>query len=416
MKPYLNDGDVTLYLGDALEVLEQLPARSVHSVVTDPPYGIGFLGAAWDTPTILGAAAADAGRRERAGVGPHHESRPGREQPRSSSAFGSAAHYAPLKGGRAFQEWVEAWGRLLVRVMLPGAHALVFGSPRTFHRLTVGLEDAGLTVVDTVLWLHGQGFPKARTLAPGVTTALKPGWEPVMLLRAPLEERSLTAQHAATRTGGLNTDACKLGTEVIPTNGWRAPDGAGALARHVTGGMFANGTEREQTHHVGRWPANVTLDEPAAEQLDVEAAGGRGNGRGPYVQPRATTGAGPATFTGAGHVPFHYGDAGGPSRFYFTAKASTSERDGSDHPTVKPRSLMRWLARLVTPPGGVVLDPFAGSGTTLLAARDEGLRAIGIEREPAHAADAAHRLRQLSLFGLEQGETPATAGLTTEDE
>jgi DNA modification methylase len=357
VKPYLRDGDVTLYLGDALEVLAEIPARSVHAIVTDPPYGIAFMGAEWDR-----------------------------------------------RSAKAFSAWCEEWGAAVQRVALPGAFVLAFGSPRTFHRLAVGLEDSGLELRDTLAWLHGQGKPPSRVLAEGVETALKPAWEPVLVFRTPLEERTATAQHAATRTGGLQVGACRLGTEVIPTNGWRSPDGAGVLAKH--GGLKWQ-EHREQTLHVGRHPANVALDEEAAAQLDAEAAGGRGNGRGAYVQPRES---GPSTFSHRGHVPFHYGDAGGPSRFYFTAKASPNERDGSDHPTVKPRSLMRWLVRLVTPPGGVVLDPFAGSGTTLLAARDEHLRAIGIEREPAHAADAAHRLRQLSLFGLEQGETPAHAG------
>ena len=406
MKPFLEDGDVTLYRGDCLELLPELPEHSIDAIVTDPPYAIGFLGREWDRPgraTRATTTSVDKG---------HSPFSAGRSEIGGSTYGGD-----PRKGARAFQTWCEAWGTAALRVVKPGGLLLAFGSPRTFHRLVCGLEDAGWEPFDGLVWLHGQGMPKVRKLAPGVTTGLKPGWEPVSLLRAPITERSLTAQHAATRTGGLNTDACKLGSEVIPTNGWRAPDGAGVLAQHSRGSsMFANGAQREQTLHVGRHPANVMLDEEAASLVDEEAAGGRGTGRGAYVQPRATTGATPTTFTGRGHVPFHYGDAGGPSRFYYTAKASTSERDGSDHPTVKPRALMRWLLRLTVPPGGLVLDPFAGSGTTLLAARDEGLRAIGIEREPAHAADAAHRLRQLSLFGLEQGEPPATAGLTTEDE
>jgi DNA modification methylase len=190
-------------------------------------------------------------------------------------------------------------------------------------------------------------------------------------------------------TGGSSTTS----TESRPTTGSRTCASCGAQ------------TITASTRSSGRWPSNVALDEQAAAMLDAQS--GERGGAAPASGP---THVGPSSrdrmsgdFAGMGdRAPSYFGDTGGASRFYYTAKASRADRNTSGatntHPTVKPTDLMRWLVRLVTPPGGVVLDPFAGSGSTLVAARAEGFRAIGIEREDEYAEIIAQRLSQLSLF------------------
>jgi DNA modification methylase len=361
--PIFERPDVRLFLGDCVAVMGELPAASVASIVTDPPYGLGFLGHAWDR----------------------------------------------LDGARA-------WTTAARQVLAPGGYLLAFGGTRTFHRLAVAIEDAGFEIRDTVLWLHGSGFPKnldvakaidkaagaVRPRVPGgvgskggatysknggfvagvaaddapITedarawagwgTALKPAWEPIILARKPLAAPTVAANVLRYGTGALNVDGCRIGPD---TPRWPAIDGR-------------------------RWPANLVLDATAAAMLD-EQSGPVGGGFG--VRGRGDGGA----FRNDGAFPHErgdrivgYGDSGGASRFFYTAKADADDRDGSKHPTVKPLDLMRWLIKLVTPPAGVVLDPFVGSGATIAAARALGYRAIGIEQDAAWMADAVNRLRQ----------------------
>ena len=214
------------------------------------------------------------------------------------------------------------------------------------------------------------------------STALKPAHEPIVLARKPVEgSTSRTVQVHG--TGGLHVGACRVGSEAVPG---RAQPLLGTKGDGVTG--FGAGTGRNgdvSPAQVGRWPANVLLDDEAAAVLDAHTGnvgGGFGvRGRGGDVY---KDGGYSATLKEVGQV-VGYGDSGGASRFFYTAKASGRDRvkvDGQGHPTVKPVDLMRWLVRLVTPPGGTVLDPFAGSGTTLEAAIAEGFKAVGVEREP----------------------------------
>jgi DNA modification methylase len=217
-------------------------------------------------------------------------------------------------------------------------------------------------------------------------TALKPSHEPVVVARKPLRERTVAAQVLATGTGALNIDACRIVGEVpsVPQPDFTKVNGrATHLDAHARNGDMSAAPS-------GRWPANVALDEEAARMLD-QAVGERPSNSGTPFNRHDVGYHGGCDPTVA---PGYYGDNGGPSRFFYTAKASTSERDGATHPTVKPLDLMRWLVRLATPPGGVVLEPFAGSGTTLLAAKAEGFRCIGIEREAEYAAMAAERYRR----------------------
>ena len=438
MKPYYSDDSATLYHGDCVEVMRELPDASVDAVVTDPPYELGFMGKGWDA------------------------------------------------SGIAYN--LDVWTQAL-RVLKPGGHLLAFGGTRTWHRLAVAIEDAGFEVRDSIAWMYGSGFPKsldvskaidkrrddrddvlrvtaeiarlrdaagltnrdlddafgfsgmaghwtsvksqpavptveqwstlrdllspdewvdaevwrlngrkgtpgeawdqrevtqaeARPLVSGDTitfdqrsstererrdvpatpaaqqwqgwgTALKPAFEPIVVARKPLIG-TVAENVLAHGTGALNVDGCRIGTEQRVNNPSGAP---GANNYRLQGGdgrnvqnakRYAEASKALPPAEVtGRWPANVILDESQAAELDRQADEG-------------------------------------PSRFFYTAKANSAERprvDGIAHPTVKPLDLMQYLCRLVTPPGGVILEPFAGSGTTLEAAIVEGFGVIGIERE-----------------------------------
>jgi hypothetical protein len=215
----------------------------------------------------------------------------------------------------------------------------------------------------------------------GWGTALKPAWEPIILARKPLGERNVAANVLRHGTGAINVDGCRV---------------AGDVPQVVQGAedrIFGNGKGLRSEpmlsnpSPLGRWPANLVLDEAAAGMLDEQSGerpGATSNGRG---------------HTGIFDFGTHetrpgFGDTGGASRFFYTAKADAEDRDSSTHPTVKPVELMKWLIRLVTAPGGVVLDPFLGSGTTVYAARALGIRSVGIEREAAYVEQAIWRLRQ----------------------
>jgi hypothetical protein len=292
--------------GDCIEEMRAMPDATIDAIVTDPPYGLGFMGKAWDD----------------------------------------------LPPG-------EEWARECLRVLKPGGHLLAFGGSRTWHRLAVAVEDAGFEIRDSIAWLYGSGFPKSHNVGKALVkagadeaeqwqgwgTALKPAFEPVVVGRKPLNG-TVAANVLAHGTGALNIDGSRTGTESFTAHG------GGVTGDHrVYNGDRKNGQgipalERGANPRVGRWPTNVVLDDSQAAEL------------------------------------------GDPAKFFptfrYESKAPKRERpvvDGVAHPTVKPLGLMRWLVRLVTPPGGVVLDPFAGSGTTLEAAKLEGFAAVGIERE-----------------------------------
>ena len=396
-QPYYSDDLVTLYHGDCLEVLRRLPDASVDAVVTDPPYGLEFMGREWD--------GADGFRRSL------NATDVGRD-----NAFGCTSRTSPeYRAGSLFQEWCEAWSRECLRVLRPGGHMLAFGGTRTFHRLACAVEDAGFEIRDSIAWLYGSGFPKsldvskaidkqaghwrgkagevlsendslgapnyARTpkgdpvtaaaAAAGWGTALKPAFEPVVVARKPLAG-TVAGNYMAHGTGALNIAACRVGDEVRVNEPMGAP-------QNSYGGYAATATAT-----AGRWPANVVLDESQADALDEQSGelssglarqGDRAQSRGGEIYGKDSG------YMRSGDT---YGDSGGASRFFYVAKADQSERvriAGVAHPTVKPIALMRWLVRLVTPPGGTVLEPFAGSGTTVEACLLEGFQCIAIERE-----------------------------------
>ena len=341
--------------GDAAEELARLPTHAAHTIVTDPPYGIAFMGNAWDT-------------------------------------FG-----AGTAGMRAFQAWTAEWAVEAARTTRPGANWLVFASPRTVHRTACGLEDAGIEIVDCVMWVYGEGFPKTPIQPDGASTRLKPGYEPILLGRTP-SPASCRETYERYGTGMLQIGDCLI--EGTAGRGhWSADDDTDGTSRPGYDGGWKRGGQRRR----GRWPANVLLDESAAKALDAQAGRLRSGGephRRKSAKHRGRVYSGRFRGNAISRAP-EGAEHGEASRFFYCQKATEEDRqrcaDGSDggpneNPCVKPTSLMRWLVRLTSREGQTVLDPFTGSGTTGVAALVEGRSFLGIERNARDARTARRRL------------------------
>jgi site-specific DNA-methyltransferase (adenine-specific) len=453
MDPYFVSDGVTIYHGDCRDIIATLPDNSIDAIVTDPPYGIEFMGKQWDAfaPEVSASTAGRTGRttaRNDGGMHAHSllsgSTLPTyggaraktlrctgcgkRDQFRNAHACTPDArwlsevinpHSAP--GNMiGFQEWCETWAAECLRVLKPGGHMLAFGGTRTYHRLACAIENAGFEIRDSIHWLYGQGFPKsmniskqidkaagvererqeiqkrdkpsvgihasgygAESFAPQVDTpitaeaaawqgwgtALKPAHEPIVLARKPLIG---TVTHCVLNygTGGINIDGTRIG---VDGGGSQCEGGDACQCGHGYSTENAVKHAKRTDETFGRFPSNVLLDEHTAELLDQQV---------PDV-----------------------------ARFFYCAKPSTAERDaglheldnhelpgvlrgrldggiGNEkpteprknfHPTVKPIALMRYLCRLITPPGGTILEPFTGSGTTIAAAVFEGFNVIGCE-------------------------------------
>lgn len=318
--------------GDCLKAMAAIDAESVDAVVTDPPYSFAFAGAKWDS------------------------------------------HPSPA----AFQAWCQEWSTQCLRVLRPGGHMLAFGGTRTYHRLAAGVEDAGFEIRDQIQWLHSQGFPKGHNVGNGHGTNLKPAHEPIVLARKPLAG-TVTQNFQAHGTGALNIDGCRIPA----ANKTRFPVGD-----YGPRGLYGKDGERTGDPDPDtRWPANIALDPEAAAMLSKQ--GGQPKDRFFYV-PKATrrereAGLGADFAEGDVHPP------SGDDRVW-DVPGSRPARRKNIHTTVKPVALMRWLVRLVCPPGGLVLDPFAGSGTTGIAACLEDMEFVGVEREREYAAVARARI------------------------
>ena len=409
--PYYDKDGITIYCGDCRDVLPMLGCSSVDAIVTDPPYGLSFMGKGWD-------------------------------------------HGVP---GILF--WTEA-----LRVAKPGAHLLAFGGTRTHHRLMVAFEDAGWEIRDCLMWVYGSGFPKSLNVSKaidkaagaereviseivrgdvqkaktsGVTiaaakanknnekifgygvekitapateaakqwdgwgTALKPAWEPIILARKPLDG-TVAANVQQHGTGALNVDGCRVNakgdnlgggaekeTQSDKPEGWDRPWRSNKDAQAAHAKRIRENVQKAET--LGRFPANLIhdgSDEVLAGFPDTgKSTGGNSGTRGNEVYGKygeSQMGVDPG-----------FGDSGSAARFFYTAKASKSDRGhGNNHPTVKPTDLMRYLVRLVCPIGGTVLDLFNGSGATTYAARKEHCRTIGIEQEASYCEIAVNRLKQ----------------------
>jgi len=398
---YYENADAVVYHGNCLDELKNLEDNSIDAVVTDPPYELGFMGKKWDNTGI------------------------------------------------AYN--VDVW-RECLRVLKPGGHLLAFGGTRTWHRLAVAIEDAGFEVRDSIAWIYGSGFPKSHNISKAIDklhgaerevvgrnpnsrenatkantlyesgtvgktdyiteaatddakkwdgwgTALKPAFEPIVVGRKPVVG-TVAENVLEFGTGGLNIDATRIGTETVTINTF---DNGAKPFGDAVGEPF---TSRES---VGRWPANIILDETTAELLDKQS----GDRKGMATQKSSALKIYGGNSLNESKTTFPeirqgFNDSGGASRFFYVAKANKKDRnEGLDalpdhdwsgdgaaiperanrpfipsknhHPTVKPTSLMTYLIKLVTPPNGIVLDPFTGSGSTGKAAIRNGFRFVGIE-------------------------------------
>ena len=424
-----------LMLGDNIESLRKLPDNSIDSIVTDPPYGLSFMGKKWDydVPSV--------------------------------------------------EFWKEVY-----RVLKPGGHILSFGGTRTYHRMVVNIEDAGFEIRDQVMWLYGSGFPKSHNIGKvrisfssvdkiegnerevvgevkqprmngdygkgnhnereikelditkgqskyeGWGTALKPANEPICVARKPLSEKTIAENVIKWGTGGINIDGCRIEgaygsgqNEVIEDKDANVfSDGENKATGHKQKIMVSNSE--------GRFPANIILDETAAELLD-EQSGISGGGKKSKGSPRKhsiwDSTKGEAVVMDSLD---NYGDKGGASRFFYVAKVSKKERnlglDGFEeketttqfvqdsnegrnmsakyqalrparkntHPTLKPINLMTYLCRLITPKGGIVLDPFMGSGSTGISALLEGFRFVGMEMDKDYFKIAEARIESYEEY------------------
>jgi DNA modification methylase len=320
--------------GDCLEELAKLSAGSVDAIVTDPPYGIDFKHARWDGRDIATTAASLT--RER------------------------------LSSPEAFQAYCRAWAAACRRVLKPGAHLLAFGSSRTAHRLAAGLEDAGLELRDTLMWLYGTGLPKSRRLPGGRATTLKPAYEPILLARRP-PVQSITRTIERHGTGALNTDACRAHGR-HPANIICSHE-PGCQSDRCEPGCAVAVLDAAAAHHrspsAARSPASRLLYCPKVSRRERDA--------------------------GCEHLPHRRLDL-----FPNAQDAGAPAPARNPHPTVKPLALMRWLVRLATPEDGLILDPFCGSGSTGAAAALERRRFLGIELDPDYALIARARIAHWS--------------------
>lgn len=394
--------DVHIHHGDSREVIKGLADNSIDSVVCDPPYALVSI-----IKRFGGKNAAPAKSEGASGV-----------YKRASAGFMGQAWDT---GETAFDP--EFWADVL-RVLKPGGHLIAASGTRTYHHLAMAIEAAGFEVRDMISWLYGSGFPKSHDVTKGIDarliagsgrtedirrlamgadyapsgrgrvnfdhgggsamngargvgpktdeaaawqgwgTALKPACEPWVLARKPLDG-TVAANVLAHGTGALNIDGCRIEAESWSPAG--EPTGGQSVA--VLGDGL-NNSGRSGSHSLGRWPANVIHDgSDEVVQAFPDAPGQQGD-LNPTGRARPTK-----HCLGDMAPPLAHaarGDSGSAARFFYSAKADADDRLGSKHPTVKPIDLMRYLVRLVTPPGGVVLDPFAGSGSTGVAAMLEG--------------------------------------------
>lgn len=417
-----------ILIGDCLERLKELEPNSIDAVVTDPPYGWRFMGKAWDSFDIA-TKGVDTRAQKHEGewrIGSDGKRRRYGKLNVPNTAAGS--NDLSQIGMSKFQEFSEAWAREALRVLKPGGHMLVFCGPRTYHRMASGVEDAGFQIRDQLQWLFGSGFPKSHNIGDGIGTALKPANEPIVLARKPLEKGLTVGQNVEKwGVGGLNIDESRIGVgEDDPNHRKPSVDWQSANDPSVTH-FGSGGRPIENLKPKGRWPANLLLDETAAEMLDEQSGTLKSGGNTSFKGDNAL-------FPIDNDNRTHYKESGGASRFFYVAKTSKRERNagldgmpdkkmafadganrainsGSDeyntetgggmnriktvknhHPTVKPLKLMEYLIKLITPAGGIVLDPFMGSGSTGVAAFRLGYKFIGCEMNAEYVEIAKKRM------------------------
>lgn len=417
--------DFQILVGDCRDRLKELSDGSVDSIVTDPPYELGFMGKSWDA------------------------------------------------SGVAYD--VTVWQECL-RVLKPGGHLLAFSGSRTYHRMAVAIEDAGFQIRDQIMWVYGSGFPKSLNISiaidkqagvmghrgkrvsvagnrnqngedlpnaqsmphhepitpeagvwEGWGTALKPAHEPIVLARKPLVG-TVAENVLRFGVGGLNIDGCRVATDEkfvdLPNRAWVNADGLSYAESNHNHRDGSNAVAVEKLNNLGRWPANLIHDgSDEVLELFPETAGGARPAKANKPTGQHYEG-GWGTIAEGERINF---PAGSAARFFYCAKAnkkdrnegldhlpevpvgslnmrtdSHAERNGqtttpakNNHPTVKPTELMRYLCRLITPPNGVILDPFTGSGSTGKAAILEGFKFVGVEQSVEYVAIAEARIKSV---------------------
>lgn len=427
---------VSVLHGDSRELLKTLADNSIDSVVCDPPYALVSIGKRFGADGAASAKAGKTGAYARASAGFM-----GKKWDTGETAFDP-------------DFWAE-----IIRVLKPGGYCVAFGSSRTGHWLGCAMELGGFVMHPMLGWIFGSGFPKAHDAAKAIDKALgatpktvgekraglarkaraggdlvgaasfeelrrapvteattpeakrwsgwayggqatKPALEPIFVGQKPFSEKNGALNILKWGTGALNIDACRI-------EGDKTPAPSGQFGGSRIGPEGHGGVLDGRSDHLGRWPANVIHD----GSEDVLATFPRAPG-----QQRAVTGDERSHRTKNAYGDFGRSDGGmepradegSAARFFYSAKAGPYDRFASKHPTVKPVELMRWLCRLVTPPGGVVLDPFAGSGTTGAAAIIEGFDCVLMEREAEYIADIGRRLAWM------RGDGPLTEQVLAE--
>tara|TARA_R110000822_G_scaffold197781_4_gene335814 strand:- start:3873 stop:5003 length:1131 start_codon:yes stop_codon:yes gene_type:complete len=348
-----------LFHGDCLKVLSEMKDNSIDSIVTDPPYGLSFMGKKWD-------------------------------------------YDVPS---------VEIW-REALRVLKPGGYLLSFAGSRTYHRMAVNIEDAGFEIRDQIMWVYGSGFPKSHNISKAIDKAAG-------------AEREVIGERITGTIGRPTSDGTKpsssnpnhgVGQQIIPITAPTTPkakqwDGWGTALKpahepivvarkpligtvvenvleHGTGGLNIDACRVEYDKESFERNKNASEKEPKQHEKAVWKDSGNKERRDVF----SSKGRFPANFIhdGSDEVVSLFPES---ARFFYCAKAHKSEKgEGNIHPTVKPVDLMRYLCRLVTPPNGVILDPFMGSGTTGIAASVEAFNFIGIEREEEYIEIAKNRI------------------------
>lgn len=333
--------------------------RSVHSIVTDPPYHLLSIVKRFGKE---GSAAAQHGKD-----GAFN---------RISRGFAGQQWDGTDDRGNLIANDPKLW-RLCLDLLLPGGFMLIFSSPKTGHRMACAIEDAGFIMHPMIGWINGQGLPKPHEVAPGWyhgQQTMRPALEPVYVAQRPYSERTGIANFERHGVGAMHIDACRLAVDpelddyrlggkgsFLRPRGRQEPYSP-ALRRPRAG------AERAASDVLGKWPTNLATDgSPAVLAAFPDDLKGNSKAR---------------------HFP----------AFGYHRKAKGYDRAGSDHPTVKPVDFLRWLIRLVTPEGGIVLDPFAGSGTTGIAALAEGCKSILIEANPDYVADIRRRVRTTEIL------------------
>jgi site-specific DNA-methyltransferase (adenine-specific) len=344
--------NVVIHLEDCLNVLRSMRENSVDAVVTDPPYGLSFMGKKWDydVPSVA--------------------------------------------------LWTEC-----LRVLKPGGHLLAFAGTRTQHRMACRIEDAGFDIRDMLAWVYGSGWPKSKNLDgdyKGFGSALKPALEPITLARKPMTG-TLAENVNLWGTGALNIDGCRISGEAWAKN-TSSPAPIGKPVVTVSDHQWGLKEIEKHSNLLGRWPANLIHD-GSAEVLSLFPACAALTGKKTFGMGNRGDGNSKLNCYGDIYRKDNWrgfkDEAGSAARFFYSAKANKRDRgEGNNHPTVKPTDLMRYLCRLVTQPGGVILDPFMGSGSTGKAAIRERFGFVGVERDNDSYATARERLLRETAQGI----------------